>query len=300
MPARSNEFQQLIYRIYDHLKPSGAKITESKMVLDQESEIDREIDICIEAELADHKVTFMVECRDHGRKQGIEWVEQVISKARALQANKIIMIASNGFTAPAKKKAHKHGIELYTLVDAKDEDWSKFLVKPGVTLIGHEQYSLLNFSIYYGDDEELLESLDLSNELYIDNEYFGSFEDFLRKYFSEVLVRDIDNYLTTNIKNIFKNKADFEKELMIELTRDFQQLHIKADSLGDIIIRKIKFLVKGKRNAVDVELTHKKYMDSMFSFGEREVSGVSHDVMIKADEDGNINGNIKITKTKEF
>ena len=61
----------------------------------------------------------MIECRDHSRKQSSDWTEQLVTKTKALKANKVIAISHKGFYAPAIKLAKKHGIVTLDLIKAK-------------------------------------------------------------------------------------------------------------------------------------------------------------------------------------
>jgi hypothetical protein len=55
MPQRSNEFQKLVYLVKRQMA-AGAKVTESRMLVDRITGTEREVDICIETSVAGHAV----------------------------------------------------------------------------------------------------------------------------------------------------------------------------------------------------------------------------------------------------
>ncbi|WP_433193066.1 hypothetical protein ACQP1G_30600 [Nocardia sp. CA-107356] len=104
MPKRSNIFQEVIAIIHAHISDEKATVTESKELVDRVAGQLREVDICIEQEMSGQNIVIGIECRDHGRKPTIEWVEQMYGK-HALLTDKLVLISRTGFTAPALVKA---------------------------------------------------------------------------------------------------------------------------------------------------------------------------------------------------
>lgn len=113
MPKRSNEFQRLIARITE-LLDVGALVTEPKMLPELHTGRLREVDICIEGRVAGQPVTIGIECRDHARKQGVEFVESMKSKHDFLPTDVLILVSSSGFYAPALERARFHNIKAIT------------------------------------------------------------------------------------------------------------------------------------------------------------------------------------------
>jgi hypothetical protein len=129
VPPRSNEFQRLVRTIYEQIVPEGATVTESAMVRERGSSVEREVDILVESRVGDIVVRLGVECRDRARRDDIEWVDQLIGKYRDLPVDKIIAVSSSGLTRAAQEKAAANRIEVRTLTEALDADWPKELVK---------------------------------------------------------------------------------------------------------------------------------------------------------------------------
>lgn len=121
MPARTNPFQQVVKYIYDQIS-DGAKVTESAFLVDATGER-REVDILIERSFADVDLLIAVECRKHGRRQNVEWIDLLIGKYKHLRVNKLIAISPTPFSASAKSKAEVEGIEAITVNEALTKDW---------------------------------------------------------------------------------------------------------------------------------------------------------------------------------
>jgi hypothetical protein len=125
MPKRTNNFQQLVYMIQMALAPSGAKITESAIVDGM-----REIDVLIESAVGPYSIKIAVEAKDEKRPLDVLTIEQMIGKyqsAGGIPVNKVVIVARNGFTGTAKTRAAQTNIELFTLDEAKQSDWTKLV-----------------------------------------------------------------------------------------------------------------------------------------------------------------------------
>lgn len=128
MPQRTNPFQQLIHDIHLQLHKGNALVTESKFLRDRVTGVEREVDIAIEIETGPYRVVIGVECRAHGRKQDIEWVEQAYAKHQNL-TDKLILVSKSGFTKEAIHTAEILGIETITLVEGQPIDWTQVVGK---------------------------------------------------------------------------------------------------------------------------------------------------------------------------
>jgi hypothetical protein len=122
MPARSNAFQQLIFLLHSQLD-THAMVTESKMLPDQRTGDEREIDVMIEGSSGGYPVVIAVECIDHGRSATIEWVEQIWAKHQDLHTNKVVLVSRSGFTKNAEAKAKELGYVTLSLEEAEVADW---------------------------------------------------------------------------------------------------------------------------------------------------------------------------------
>jgi hypothetical protein len=133
MPKRTNDFQKLI-KMLTQLLGEGAVVEESKMLTDLVSGEDREVDIYAEGTLAGHTVNIGIECRDHQRKQGVEWVEQMRTKHERLPTNLLILVSSSGFAKSAIAKANSYGIKTIAPTRADSDLAAEVAASLGVTM----------------------------------------------------------------------------------------------------------------------------------------------------------------------
>ncbi len=130
MPKRSNPFQELVTLIQEALVPLGATVTPSAMVPSKTSGNLREIDVLVETAVGPYSIKIAVEAKDEGRKLDATRIEAIIGKYRgsgALQVNKIVLIARNGFTPEARTRARDEDIDLLTVNEATACPWCRLV-----------------------------------------------------------------------------------------------------------------------------------------------------------------------------
>lgn len=110
MPKRTNTFQAVVFMIKKHIG-DDAVVTESAELRDIVSGEKREVDVCIEANIAGHTVLICLECRDHKRAQAVGWVEEMYTKHSRLPTDRLVLVSNSGFTKGALAKARSFGIE---------------------------------------------------------------------------------------------------------------------------------------------------------------------------------------------
>ncbi|OAI51137.1 hypothetical protein AYO44_17300 [Planctomycetaceae bacterium SCGC AG-212-F19] len=111
------------------LAPQGARITESALVDVPGISEGREIDILIETEVGPYHIKIAVEAKDEGRKMDSTKFESLLGKYNVeggVKVNKVVIVTHQGCYQPVIDRAKLLGIELYTLEQIKDSDWSKF------------------------------------------------------------------------------------------------------------------------------------------------------------------------------
>ena len=123
MPKRSNPFQQLITFLEMQLAPGGATVTPCALVEPIDGGARREVDILIEQHIGPHVIRIGVECRDHGRKQDVQWIEALVGKYEHLAVHKVVAVSRAGFTAAALRAAHHFKIDTVTLESAFSANW---------------------------------------------------------------------------------------------------------------------------------------------------------------------------------
>lgn len=123
MPRRTNEFQTLITRIQAALHGKKAKVEESAMVYNHDTEKETEIDILITFELGATSYRTGVECREHTRPGGPSWIAEVKAKRDGCRLDKMIAIHAKGFTDSAVRLGEKYGIETIAPEVISEIDW---------------------------------------------------------------------------------------------------------------------------------------------------------------------------------
>jgi hypothetical protein len=126
MPKHSNDFQKLIYLIRLQLE-DNATVTESKFLHDNAANVEREVNIVIEAQVDEYSIIISIECHGRGRVANAKWVEQMAVKHETLPIDKLILISKSGFSDIALRKAKAQGIQAMTLTQAIQADWDMLI-----------------------------------------------------------------------------------------------------------------------------------------------------------------------------
>jgi hypothetical protein len=101
------------------------------MLVDRVTSEEREVDVCIEHEVAGHRVLVCVECRDHARVADVTWVEQMRSKHADLPTSHLALVSRAGFSKAARSKARGYGIELLTPEEAAASQLDRLIGSSG-------------------------------------------------------------------------------------------------------------------------------------------------------------------------
>lgn len=114
-------FKKLLLWLRDMQLPRGAIVTESKLLKDLLTGTEREVDICIEHELAGYQIIICIECIDRKRTATVEWVEQMKSKHERLPTNALVLVSRSGFSKEAVKVAEKNKITILGLEELNNQ-----------------------------------------------------------------------------------------------------------------------------------------------------------------------------------
>ncbi len=140
MPRRTNPFQRLISRLEQALAGPSDRVLESAELEEYPDSSLREVDTLIEGHVAGHPVRVAVECRDHARPQGKEWIDQLCGKYRDLDVSEVVAVSRSGFTKGARQKAQQVGVRLYTLEETEGEGWPEAVLCCFVRLLAHSHH----------------------------------------------------------------------------------------------------------------------------------------------------------------
>jgi len=103
-------------------------VEESVLEVNKKTGLPREIDIRVTNKKKPQE-RFLIECRDHKRRQDVTWIDSLDGKSRSLGFNKVVAVSSSGFYKTAEKEAKSRGIETMHLREAEENDWKNWLFK---------------------------------------------------------------------------------------------------------------------------------------------------------------------------
>lgn len=126
MPRRTNPFQKLTTSIMAVFFEPEFKVVESVLVRNATTGAVRELDILIYHHKNPNR-NILVECRDHNRKQDVQWIDQLEGKAKRLNFKNVIAVSSSGFTGPATAEASERDIRTLHLRQAEEMDWRRWM-----------------------------------------------------------------------------------------------------------------------------------------------------------------------------
>jgi len=143
------EYQEAVAVLYEQTDGFG-DVSRNVMVPDKITGQARQIDVLIEINARGHSLKMIVDAKFHASPIDVRDLESVLALADAVGANKAIVVAANGWTEPAKKKADHVGcsLELLSIEDALDlivpDKW-KMCPSCGVDCIVLDQEGAVTF-----------------------------------------------------------------------------------------------------------------------------------------------------------
>jgi len=75
----------------------------------------RQFDVTLRFKYGIHEYLTVIECKDYNKKVPVDNVEALVTKAKDINANKVIMVSSNGYQSGCLDVANRHGVRLLTL-----------------------------------------------------------------------------------------------------------------------------------------------------------------------------------------
>jgi hypothetical protein len=125
MPKRTNPFQKLSASIMAVFFEPNYTVEESILEQNPRTGVIREIDIRVTSRTNPND-RMMIECRDHARKQDVQWIDALDGKSKSLGFPRTVAVSSTGFTKSAIKEAQDRGITTLHLKQAEELDWRKW------------------------------------------------------------------------------------------------------------------------------------------------------------------------------
>lgn len=122
-------FEELAAEIQKELSPQ-AEVALNEHLVGKRSGQSRQIDIVVKQKVGQFDILIVMDCKDYKHPLDVREVESFIGMVEDIGANKGALISVKGFTKAAKTRAKDSGINLYSLLDAKNEEWGTFVTVP--------------------------------------------------------------------------------------------------------------------------------------------------------------------------
>lgn len=174
------KFEELVARIQKDLA-GDAVVTPNDKIPGKRTSILRQVDVSIRKNVGQFELLVILDCKDHRRPLDVNDVGQFMELAQDVGAHKAAMVAANGFSDTAKRRAQDAGIELYRVVDTGDHDWKSIVELPAlIELTGVTKFSL-SFSAAGGEPFEPPDTEDLRALMLFDQQGlpFGTVRDII-------------------------------------------------------------------------------------------------------------------------
>lgn len=94
-----------------------------------------EVDVTLRGRIGSSNVLIALECRDRGKRQGVNWIRELVSKRDDVGADSIVAVARNGFTKDAQAEAATHRVQLRSFSSLTSVDVARELL--GLRILAH-------------------------------------------------------------------------------------------------------------------------------------------------------------------
>lgn len=136
------KFEELVAKIQTELA-GDAVVTPNDRIRGKVTDVLRQVDVSIRKKVGQFELLIVLDCKDYGSPLDVKDVEEFMGLAQDVGAHKAGMVAANGFSETAKKRAQDAGIELYRVVDTGDHDWRSMIEIPAaIEFTGVTKFSL--------------------------------------------------------------------------------------------------------------------------------------------------------------
>lgn len=108
------EYQEAVGQLYERIE-GFASVQKNITIPDKITGQARQVDVWIEFEVKTHKIGMLIDAKFRQDKLDVKDIEEIYALGTSVGANKVIIVASNGWTRPAKIKADFIGMDLRIL-----------------------------------------------------------------------------------------------------------------------------------------------------------------------------------------
>ena len=135
-------FEELVANIQQELA-GDAKVTLDDKIVGKRTGVPRQIDVSIRKAVGQFEILIVIDCKDYAKPLDVKGVEEFMGLAQDVGAHRAAMVAAQGYTEAAKKRAEDAGIELYRVIDTGDHPWKVTAFLPAVCIFtGIKAFSL--------------------------------------------------------------------------------------------------------------------------------------------------------------
>jgi hypothetical protein len=253
MPHRTNPFQHLILKLEQAFAGPGERVLESVELEEYPDSSLREIDTLIEGQVAGHPIRVAVECRDHARPQGKEWIDQLCGKYRDLNVSEVVAVSRSGFTRGAREKAKKVGIRLYTLEETEDSDWPESVLCCFVRLLSHS-HDIVNAWVEFEPAIKISDRPEVA--LFVGGKSVGRLSSWLQGLYERDNGAGVLEYLNEVAAEFLEDGSD--RSFCILIPFEGTDASIRTIAEETFVIRRITFCVQVDVRIIPVDT--KRYM----------------------------------------
>jgi hypothetical protein len=265
MPARSNDFQKMV-AILETILGDGTAVTESKMLTDRFSGEPREVDICVEGHVAGRPVTISIECRQHKRRQGLSWIEEMHAKHERLPTDVLVLVSASGFTDSARAKAASYGHHTSTPQEVTTGFMGRIVSSADSVNMRRVMLNTNTFRLIFGDGPQRFSSA-------VPEDFPLFFEDGREAIAARELARDILTHV--DLEKLLPAMTGHEDSFYLECahpTAGGRPLFVRIAVDPDIDAQQFRVLQarfegSAQVHSGDVPLTHGRYNTVNFSTG---------------------------------
>jgi hypothetical protein len=288
MPPRSNNFQRLVAILQEHLAGAEA-VTESAMLTDRVTGVEREVDVVVRAPAGGRVLTISLEANKRRRKADLLWVEQMVRKHRDLPTNQLVLVSEAGFTPKALKLADIEGVIAVAPEELTGEEPAGRIVNRLSSLWAKEAaITPYNAVLYVRTSEGLVELAPMPDTPIFDADGMeaGSVFDLVNASIqasqpglTDQLIRDVPADQTVT--------ADFEVSLLPpDDSGERYGFFVDAGPAGRCQIDRLKVTLVAPVVVREVPLAHRRLEGTTYAYGEIELPGHDPAVVVVTEREG--------------
>jgi hypothetical protein len=114
---------ELLVATLEHVVAGTPVVVQSpELIMGRRSGTWRQVDVTVRGRFGSTDMLLAFECRDRSSTPGVQWIDELVGKRQDIDADRVIAVSANGFTAPAVVYAETVGVELRRVTDTTARD----------------------------------------------------------------------------------------------------------------------------------------------------------------------------------